>query len=106
MGLIGALSNHALQASLVRLTAKLEAPPRDIREVPERYAHRRRPGSIRAAIVATLSTAQEPMRPRDIHHSVETILGGSVQRGSVKAALARDLRFERAGRGGYVLIRG
>jgi len=105
MGLIGALSNHALQASLARLAAKLEAPPQAIREVSQRYAHRRRPGSIRAAIVVTLSAAQEPMRSRDIHDSVETILGGSVRRGSVKAALARDLPFERNGNSGYVLVR-
>jgi hypothetical protein len=97
--LIGALSNHELRVSLVRLTAKAGSPPQAIREAPQRYARRRRPGSIRAAIVATLSAAQEPMRSRDIHHLVETILGGSVQRGSVKAALIRDRRFQREGGG-------
>ncbi len=63
VGLIGALSNHQLQASISRLAGKLGASPQSARTPPDRYALRRRLSSITAAILATLSPPDSRCAP-------------------------------------------
>lgn len=72
-----------------------------------RAQHRRR-GWVVEAIVRVLGDRQEPMRAKDIHATVEALLGETVRWKSVKAALAANVsgaspRFVRLARGWYRL---
>jgi hypothetical protein len=60
------------------------------------------------AVVQVLADRGEPMRAKDIHATVEAMLGAPVAWSSVKAALATNVsgaspRFVRIARGRYVL---
>jgi hypothetical protein len=111
MDLIGVLSNHDLQGSLARLVKKLAAVRTN--GEPRRQAvgcrqRPRRPGWVLKAVVQVLGDRAEPMRARDIHTAVETLLGEPVAWSSVKMALASNVsgssrRFVRVSRGRYVL---
>ncbi len=111
MELVGVLSNHDLQGSLVRLAGKLAAVrasggPR--RQAVACRQRPRRPGWVLKAVVQVLADRDEPMRTRDIHAVVEASHGEPVRRASVKAALAANVlgaspRFVRVARGRYVL---
>jgi hypothetical protein len=111
MDLTGVLSNHDLQGSLGRLAKKLRAVrvSNEPRRQPTTCRLRpRRPGWVLPAIVEVLTDRKEPMRAKDIHAAVETMLGESVARSSVKDALASNVsgespRFVRIARGRYVL---
>lgn len=115
MGLIGVLSNHDLQGSLVYLTKKLAAvrtsdEPRRRPAACRRGPHRH--GWVLNAVVQVLGDRAEPMRARDIHTAVETLLGELVAWSSVKMALAsnvsgssrRFVRVSRAVRAGIGLV--
>lgn len=111
MGLIGVLSNHALQGSLGRLAGKLTAVRAS--SGPRRQAvvcrqRPRRPGWVLKAVVRVLADRGEPMRAKDIHAAVEASLGVPVAWSSVKAALAANVsgssrRLVRIARGRYTL---
>ena len=60
------------------------------------------------ALVRVLADREEPMRAREIHAAVETMLGEAVAWSSVRGALASNVsgsspRFVRVARGRYVL---
>jgi hypothetical protein len=112
MDLIGRLSNHELTILFQRLTAHdwRQADP------PQRARHgiapdgRRKFGTIRDAIIQVLAQADSDLRVREIHTSVEEVLGGPVSRSSVKDYLRKGCRrrvplFEYRGRDGYRLAR-
>jgi hypothetical protein len=108
MELVGALSNHEIQERLRRLSAKLDllsakgAAPRP----SARLDRRLRSGLVPEAIMRVLSESVEPMRMKDIHMEVETLLGQLVSRSAVKNWLASHVQgdtalFVRLGRGRY-----
>jgi hypothetical protein len=71
---------------------------------------RRKFGTVRDAIVVVLENADRELRVRDIHEAVETLLGESVPRSSVKSHLRRGCvrrnpLFEYRGSRGYLLSR-
>jgi len=111
MEAVEALSNHDLQGSLGRLAEKLAAvwtngEPR--RQAVGCRQRPRRPGWVLKAVAQVLSDRAEPMRARDIHTAVETLLGEPVAWSSVKMALASNVsgssrRFVRVSRGRYAL---
>jgi HB1, ASXL, restriction endonuclease HTH domain len=74
----------------------------------QRLRTTRRPGWVVDALVQVLDSRGEPMRAREIHTAVETMLGEAVTWSSVKGALASNVsgsppRFVRVARGRYVL---
>ena len=107
----GVLSNHDLQGRLRRVVKKLAAlrASGDVREESRSCRERpRRPGWVVKAIVNVLADRGEPMRAKEIHAAVETLLGGPVSWSSVKQALATHVdgpspRFVRIARGRYML---
>lgn len=113
MHLLGLYSNQDLQGSLGRLADKLAAVRADggPRRQPMSCRQRpRRPGWVLDAIVQVLTDRGEPMRAKDIHAAVETLVGEPVPPPSVKGGLAKNVagssaRFVRVARGRYVLAR-
>lgn len=112
MELLGSLSNQKLQAQLRQLSDKLDrlaasnAKPRR----SGRTDHRLRPGVVFKAILSVLSSADQPMRTREIHDAVMALLEQPVGYSSVKARLAEKAQgeaacFERTARGCYQLRR-
>jgi hypothetical protein len=108
--LLGAISNQQLQARLRQLSDKLDrlaasdAKPRR----SGRTDYRLRSGAIFKAILSVLSSADRPMRTREIHKAVMALLEQPVGYSSVKARLAdkahgEDACFERVARGCYRL---
>jgi hypothetical protein len=110
MDLIGVLSNQDLRGPLRRVLKRLAAvqtggSARERRSCRQRP---RRPGWVVRSIVEVLAQRQEPMRVKDIHAAVESIIGEPVGRSAVKNALAShargpSARFVRVARGRYVL---
>ncbi len=109
--LVGALANQETRSRLARLTSKLETistsgvVPRQARSRRQRP---RRPGWVLKTVVQVLSDRGEPMRAKDIHKAVESLIGESVPWSSIKAALARNASgsspiFVRLSRGKYVV---
>lgn len=111
MALLGTYSNQELQGSLSRLAKKLAAlrVSGEPRRQPTTCRQRpRRPGWVLKAVIQVLADRGEPMRVKDIHMAVETLVGESVAWSSVKMALARNVagpapRVVRIARGRYVL---
>jgi hypothetical protein len=106
----GVLSNHDLQERLRRVVKKLAAlrASEDVRESRSCRQRPRRPGWVVKAIVKVLADRGEPMRAKEIHAAVETLIGGPVSWSSVKQALATHVdgpspRFVRIARGRYTL---
>jgi hypothetical protein len=67
-------------------------------------------GVVQRAIVKVLASADQPMRLRDIHSTVEDLLGQTVSKESVSWCLRMSRsgegpRFERVAYGSYQLIR-
>ncbi len=110
MELSGVLSNQNLQVRLRRIVKKL-ADVRAHGKVRERRSCRqrsRRPGWVVEAVVKVLADREEPMRAKEIHAAVETMIGEPVGWSSVKSALALHVSgpsplFVRIARGRYVL---
>jgi hypothetical protein len=112
MGLVGTLSNRRTQERLRRVTERVTqdrrtAPASGSASHPPRRK-RRRCGSIQEAIATVLANYPEGLRARDIHVSVEALLGGPVAASSIKDCLSRNAadataRIERVTRGRYGL---
>jgi hypothetical protein len=108
MELSGALLNPRLQVELpglVRLhkqLARRETGPQEARR-----SLRRRQGSVLDAVTIVLERAGRPLRVRDVHATVETMLNRPVPFSSVNEALSthvgRDQRFRRLRYGIYEL---
>ena len=100
MGLVGTLSNRATQEWLARVAERVTRVRRtasasgSASSAPQRK--RRRGGSIEEAIVTVLAYYPEELRARDIHVSVEGLLGGPVAASSIKDCLARNAADTRA----------
>lgn len=107
MGLIGALSNHEIAASLQRLAARIAGADgaEHTRIDTPRHYRRLRPGTLTTAITAVLTNEDGPKRRCDIHAEVELVLGRRVRLGSIKAALVRGPHFQRVGLGLHRLVR-
>src|SRR5438045_3371661 len=89
MELSGALLNPRLQGELPRLVRlREELAGRNNRERPARRALRRRQGSVLDAVTTVLERAARPLRVRDIHAAVETMMGEPVPFSSVNEALS------------------
>lgn len=110
MELLGSLSNPEKQERLRQLSDKLDqvavsnAKPRR----SGRADRQLRPGVVPNAIMSVLSSADQPMRAREIHEAVMALLEQPVTYSSVKACLADKARgaeapFERTARGCYRL---
>lgn len=113
MGLVGSLWNQDVRSQLQRIHRHLdrqaalgESPPKPTRP----KFQRRRPGIILNAISTVLSDHPQGMAVRDIKSAVETLLGESVARASIKSCLWAHAqngagRFESIDRGCYRLRR-
>jgi hypothetical protein len=55
-----------------------------------------RVGAVSKAVVSVLTAADQPMRVRDIHQAVATLLGQPVSASSIKARLSDKTHGERA----------
>jgi hypothetical protein len=113
MELNGALSNPLASDKRLQM-ARLATVKNDIsiRElVSDQLSERlpRRQGSILAAVASILETAAEPLPVRDIHTTVEELLGEPVPYSTMKDALSThsgrgDHRFRRTRHGRYELF--
>ncbi len=110
MELSGALSNQDLQERLRRVVGKLAdvRAKGEVRECRSCRQRSRRPGWVVKAVVKVLADRQEPMRAKEIHAAVESLIGEPVGWSSVKQALASHVdgpsaRFVRIARGRYML---
>lgn len=93
MGLAGHDSNRDLTYRIDRVAGRIASSPGEPRPVVSHSSGRlRRPwGEVADAITTVLASAGE-MRVRDIHNAVESLLGESVSRSSVKHALIANCR--------------
>lgn len=108
MGVLGSqetksrLSRLAARLAEVRASSATQRAPRSQRRRP------RRPGWVVKAVAQVLADHGEPMRARDVHRTVEALVGEPVAWSSIRGALADNvsgpsLRFVRIARGRYVL---
>jgi hypothetical protein len=111
MDLAGRLSNQDLTILYQRLTAQrwTQAPRLLVPATGPAPDGRRKFGTIRAAVVASLELGGESLRLVEMHTSVEQLLGSPVARSSIKNCLARGSTgssplFKRVTRGRYSLI--
>jgi len=110
--LVGTLSNPEFEALLQSLTSRNQhkvARPHRARAGPSSDG-RRRFGTLSTAIVEVLTRNRSDMRVREIHASVEHLLGEPVSYVSIKSYLhkgaqGQDPRFGRVSRGRYELFR-
>jgi hypothetical protein len=109
VGIFGALSNPEVRERLEHLAKKLDRLQNvGVARQPTILRRSLRVGAIPEAIMQVLADSVEPMRMRDIHAEVETLVGRSVSRSAVKNWLANHVRGEQAllirlGRGRYRL---
>ena len=107
MELNGARSNPRLQVELLRLgeihgrlLARAATHPRQARPAPPRLS------SLLEAITTVLGVAESPMRVPEIHAAAQALVGRTLLRTSVKAALSASAagpscRFQRVRHGVY-----
>jgi hypothetical protein len=109
--LVSVLAAEEVTSSLTSLTEKLAAVRtcnRSRRLPTSRRQRSRRPGWVLTAVMRVLADRGEPMRAKDVHVTVEALVGEPVAWSSVKGALASNAlgaspRFVRIARGRYVL---
>ena len=103
----GARSNPQVQVELARLgeihgrlLRKAAASPRQARSAPPKVS------PVLETVTLVLEQAEQPMRAREIHAAAQEIVGKTLFRTSVKAALAAGTtgcspRFQRVRHGVY-----
>jgi len=110
MGLLGSYRNPEIQSRLRRLSEKLDrlAASSAATRPTAREDRRLRGGLVPSAIKRVLQEAEGPLRARDIHAEVESLVGQPVPMSSVKNWLAKQVRaggrLARFGRGKYRLV--
>jgi hypothetical protein len=97
VGLLGRKETPSGLSRLARHLAKLREPGAPARTPVHRQQRAHRHGWVLEAVVQVLTNREEPMRAKDIHTAMETLLGEPVASSSVKMALTSNaaLAFRR-----------